>query len=300
MADVMQFCQRGMVDYTFLSGAQIDPYGNLNSTVIGTHAKPKVRLPGSGGANDLASFCWRTLIVMKLDAKKFVEKLDFLTTPGYLTGPGSREAAGLPANTGPHRVITDLCVLDFHPETKRMRVKSLHPGKTLEQVKAATGFARWNRATCSAPPSNRTREQLHILRTEVDPGRCIFGTAVVNSESTARTYPNGNRPNCSPGINSDAAATVVRLPTESSEGWRRARIPGTRTETPFPHGTSGSRELQAACDKVVADQKLIRCQYARRSGPPQSEHAKTSHARSRRWGSSSLQRGSKQVKPDLR
>ena len=77
---------------------------------------------------------------MKHDAKKFAQKLDFLTTPGYLTGPGAREAAGLPAGTGPHRVITDLCVLDFHPQTKRMRVKSLHPGKTLEQVRAATGF----------------------------------------------------------------------------------------------------------------------------------------------------------------
>ena len=108
MAEVMQFCQRGMMDYTFLSGAQIDPYGNLNSTHIGgTYQKPKVRLPGSGGACDLASFCWRTLIIMRHDAKKFVEKLDFLTTPGYLTGPGAREAAGLPrgdrAAPGHHR-----------------------------------------------------------------------------------------------------------------------------------------------------------------------------------------------------
>jgi glutaconate CoA-transferase subunit B len=176
MADVMQFCQRGMVDYTFLSGAQIDAYGNLNSTVIGPHAKPKVRLPGSGGANDLASFCWRTLIVMKHDVKKFVEKLDFVTTPGYLTGPSAREAAGLPANTGPHRVITDLCVFDFAPSTKRMRVKSLHPGKTLEQVKAATGFA-----LDACDPLGTTVEpneqQLHILRTEVDPGRYILGRA---------------------------------------------------------------------------------------------------------------------------
>src|SRR5439155_22733062 len=121
--------------------AQIDPFGNLNSTLIGgTYEKPKVRLPGSGGANDLASFCWRTMIVMKHDAKKFVAKLDFRTTPGYLSGPGAREAAGLPANTGPFRVITDLCVLEFGPETRRMRVRSLHPGKTLEQVRAATGF----------------------------------------------------------------------------------------------------------------------------------------------------------------
>lgn len=176
MADVMQFCQRGMVDYTFLSGAQIDPYGNLNSTVIGPHAKPKVRLPGSGGANDLASFCWRTLIVMKHDAKKFAEKLDFLTTPGYLTGPGAREAAGLPAGTGPHRVITDLCVLDFCPATKRMRVLSLHPGRTLEQVRAATGFAPADGPAPGHTPEP-TAEQLRLLREEVDPGRYVLGKA---------------------------------------------------------------------------------------------------------------------------
>jgi glutaconate CoA-transferase subunit B len=176
MADVMQFCQRGMVDYTFLSGAQIDPYGNLNSTAIGPHGRPHVRLPGSGGANDLASFCWRTLIVMKHDVKKFVEKLDFLTTPGYLTGPGSRAAAGLPAHTGPSRVITDLCVFDFAEDSARMRVKSLHPGKTLDQVRAATGF------TLEPGPTPETttepsEEQLQILRTEVDPGRYILGRA---------------------------------------------------------------------------------------------------------------------------
>src|SRR5262249_16806035 len=141
MADVMQFCQRGMIDYTFLSGAQIDPYGNLNSTLIGgDYHKPKVRLPGSGGACDLASFCWRTLIIVRHEAKKFVEKLDFLASPGYLTGRGAREAAGLPKDSGPYRVITDLCVFGFHPETKRMQVLSLHPGKMLQHVQAATGF----------------------------------------------------------------------------------------------------------------------------------------------------------------
>src|SRR5579884_1345936 len=142
MADVMETCQRGMVDYTFLGGAQIDPYGNLNSTLIGgDYARPKVRLPGSGGANDLASFCRRILVVTNHDRRRFVERLDFLTTPGYLTGPGAREAAGLPAGTGPYRVITDLCVLDFAPDTMRMRVRSLHPGVTPEQVRDATGFA---------------------------------------------------------------------------------------------------------------------------------------------------------------
>jgi len=177
MADVMQFCQRGMIDYTFLSGAQIDPFGNLNSTMIGTdYAKPKVRLPGSGGANDLATFCWKTLIVMKHDVKKFVPKLDFLTTPGFLSGPGAREDAGLPANTGPHRVISDLAVMDFHPESKRMRVRSLHPGKTLDVVKAATGFELLVSDELTETPSPTERE-LHILRTQVDPGRYILGRA---------------------------------------------------------------------------------------------------------------------------
>ncbi len=175
MADVMQFCQRGMIDYTFLSGAQIDPFGNLNSTMIGVdYAKPKVRLPGSGGANDLASFCWRTLIVMKHDAKKFVPKLDFLTTPGYLTGPGAREAAGLPANTGPHRVISDLAVMEFDPTTARMRVRSLHPGKTLDEVRAATGFEVLVADDLGETPAP-TELQLVVLRTQVDPGRYILG-----------------------------------------------------------------------------------------------------------------------------
>src|SRR5436190_15146049 len=142
MADIMETCQRGMMDYTFLGGAQIDAYGNLNSTMIGgDYAKPKVRFPGSGGANDLASLCWRVLVVTGHNPRRFVEKLDFVTTPGYLTGPGAREAAGLPPGTGPYRVVTDLAVLGYHETTRRMQVLSLHPGASLEQVRAATGFA---------------------------------------------------------------------------------------------------------------------------------------------------------------
>src|SRR5262249_14385118 len=126
MADVMETCQRGMIDYTFLGGAQIDAYGNLNSTMIGTdYGRPKVRLPGSGGANDSASFCWRILVIPNPDRRRFVERLDFLTTPGYLTGPGAREAAGLPPGTGPYRVITDLAVMGFDEQTKRMQLLSL-------------------------------------------------------------------------------------------------------------------------------------------------------------------------------
>jgi glutaconate CoA-transferase, subunit B len=169
MAEVMQFCQKGMMDYTFLSGAQIDPYGNLNSTMIGRdYRHPKVRLPGSGGANDLASFCHRTLIIMRHEAKKFVPKLDFVTTPGFLTGPGSREAAGLPPGSGPYRVITDLAVLGFHAKTCRMELLSVHPGITPERVQQATGFD-----LAISPGLSETRlpteQELHLLRTQVDP-----------------------------------------------------------------------------------------------------------------------------------
>jgi glutaconate CoA-transferase, subunit B len=173
MADIMQTCQRGMVDYTFLGGAQIDAYGNLNSTIIGDYQKPKVRFPGSGGANDLASLCWRIFVVTVHDRRRFVEKLDFVTTPGYLSGPGAREAAGLPPNTGPYRVITDLAVMGYHEQTRRMEVLSLHPGVARDQVLAATGFAlTFNEpSTVTEPP---TAEELRILRDEVDPHRYVL------------------------------------------------------------------------------------------------------------------------------
>jgi glutaconate CoA-transferase subunit B len=175
MADVMETCQRGLMDYTFLGGAQIDAFGNLNSTQIGIdHARPTVRLPGSGGANDLASLCWRILVVTNHDPRRFVEKVDFITTPGYLTGPGAREAAGLPPGTGPYRVITDLAIMGYHEQTRRMEILSLHPGVHLDQVRRATGFdlAPREPLTTTAPP---TADELRILRDEVDPHRYIIG-----------------------------------------------------------------------------------------------------------------------------
>ena len=177
MADVMETCQRGMMDYTFLGGAQIDAHGNLNSTMIGSdYAKPKVRLPGSGGANELASFCWRILVVTQHDRRRFVEKLDFLTTPGYLTGPGAREAVGLPPGTGPYRVITDLAIMGYDEQTRRMEIISLHAGVTLEQVRQATSFELGVRQPLqiTSPP---TEQELRILREEVDPHRYILGRA---------------------------------------------------------------------------------------------------------------------------
>lgn len=174
MCDIMETCQRGMMDYAFLGGAQIDAYGNLNSTVIGDYQRPSVRFPGSGGANDFASFCWRTLIITQHDRRRFVEKVDFLTTPGYLTGPGAREAAGLPKGGGPYRVITDLAVLSFSEKTCRMQVESLHPGVTFEQVRENTGFDLGGivHVPETVPP---TKEELRVLREEVDPNGVIIG-----------------------------------------------------------------------------------------------------------------------------
>jgi len=138
--DIVETAQRGFVEYGFLGGAQIDPYGNLNSTVIGDHDHPKVRLPGSGGGNDVGSHCWRTIAIMRHDKRRFVEKVDFITTPGYLSGPGAREAAGLPPGTGPYRVVTNLAVLGYHPERKRMMLLQTQPGIHVEQVLENTGF----------------------------------------------------------------------------------------------------------------------------------------------------------------
>jgi len=174
MNDILDACQRGMVDYTFLGGAQIDPFGNLNSTVIGDYEKPKVRFPGSGGANDFASFCWRMMVMTMHDSRRFVEELDFLTTPGYLTGPGAREAAGLPKDSGPYKVITDLAVMGFDESTKRMQVESLHPGVTFKKVQESTAFEMLRMAAVeqTVPPNE---DELRILREEVDPFRYIIG-----------------------------------------------------------------------------------------------------------------------------
>jgi len=168
--DIVETAQRGFVEYGFLGGAQIDPYGNLNSTVIGDHDHPKVRLPGSGGGNDVGSHCWRTIAIMRHDARRFIKKVDFITTPGYLSGPGAREATGLPRGTGPYRVVTNLAVLGYHPENKRMMLLATQRGVTVEQVLENTGFELLlaDPITENPPP---TPEELQILREEVDRNR---------------------------------------------------------------------------------------------------------------------------------
>jgi len=168
--DIVETAQRGFVEYGFLGGAQIDPYGNLNSTVIGDYAKPKVRLPGSGGGNDVGSHCWRTIAIMRHDRRRFVDKVDFITTPGYLSGPGAREAAGLPPGTGPYRVVTNLAVLGYHPDSKRMILLSTQPGITIDEVVENTGFELLisDQVAENPPPAE---EELRVLREEVDKDR---------------------------------------------------------------------------------------------------------------------------------
>jgi len=168
ICDIMVTAQRGFVEFGFLGGAQIDCYGNLNSTVIGDHKNPKVRLPGSGGGNDVGSTCWRTIAIMRHDKRRFLEKIDFITTPGFLSGPGAREEAGLPANTGPYRVVTNLCVMGYDDESKRMKLLSLNPGVTVENVVENTGFELLmaDEITQNEGP---TEKELRILREQVDP-----------------------------------------------------------------------------------------------------------------------------------
>ena len=170
ICDVVETAQRGFVEYGFLGGAQIDAYGNLNSTVIGDHQHPKVRLPGSGGANDVGSNCWQTIAIMRHDKRRFLDKIDFITTPGYLSGAGAREAAGLPPGTGPYRVVTNLAVCGFDEVSKRMLLLATQPGVSVQEVLDNTGFEFLvsSHVEENPPPS---AEELHILREEVDKDR---------------------------------------------------------------------------------------------------------------------------------
>jgi glutaconate CoA-transferase, subunit B len=166
------YAQRGYFDYGFLGGAQIDPYGNINTTLIGPVDRPRVRLPGSGGACDIISHCQEVFIVTTHERRRFVEHLDFLTSPGYLTGGGARRQAGLLFGAIT-RVITDLALMSFHPETKRMRLDALQAGVGIHQVRDNTGFDLEiaSHLTQLAPPTDKELEILRLL----DPDRIFLG-----------------------------------------------------------------------------------------------------------------------------
>ncbi len=160
------YLQRGNVDVGFMGGAQIDRYGNINATVIGSYDHPKVRLPGSGGSMEIAAWANRCYIITPHQKRRFPEKVDFCTSAGFLSGRSERELAHLRGG-GPQAVVTDLGILE-PDENGELVLAALHPGKTVEEAKANTGWGLKvvpNLRT-TQPPS---QEELRILREELDP-----------------------------------------------------------------------------------------------------------------------------------
>ena len=155
--------QPGRIDVGFLSAAQLDRFGNINTTVIGDYAEPKVRLPGSGGAPEIAASCREVMVVMRHRRRAFVDRVDFVTSVGHGAGPGDRERLGL-SGAGPLRVITDLGVLEPDPASRELTLTWLHPGVSVAQVQAETG---WPLAVCAGGPATTeppSRRELGILR----------------------------------------------------------------------------------------------------------------------------------------
>jgi glutaconate CoA-transferase, subunit B len=173
ITDTFLFAQRGFLDYGFMGGAQIDMYGNINTSVVGAdYWKPKVRLPGTGGANDIASLCREVIILTAHEKRRFVPKVDFVTSPAWLGGDGSRMKSGLLFG-GVSRVVTTLGVLGFDARTRRMRLDAVHPGVTVEQVRENTGFELLQAAEIPTTPPP-TEDELTMLRA-LDPERRFLG-----------------------------------------------------------------------------------------------------------------------------
>ncbi len=168
MADLFGlYLQGGLVDIALLGGAQIDRYGNLNTTVIGDYEQPDVRLPGSGGACEIALHAQQVFMIMRLKRRAFVDQLDFMTSLGHLTGGDSRARLGIQTR-GPQFVITDLALLNFANAEREMQLVSLHPGVTLDQVLAEVGWPLRVADTVgeTLPP---THAELRMIRDELDP-----------------------------------------------------------------------------------------------------------------------------------
>ncbi len=169
-ADVLLLLQRGYVDVGFMGGAQIDRHGNLNSSFIGDPAKPKTRLPGTGGGNDISSLT-NMIVTMKHEKRRFVEKVDFITSPGWIRGGRTRAESGLPTG-GMFRVVTDLAVFGFDEQTRSLMALALNPGVTREEVQTNTGFeVQYSPdASITEPP---TAHELATLRA-LDPDRLFI------------------------------------------------------------------------------------------------------------------------------
>ena len=170
MADVFQYLlQNGRIEVGLLGGAQIDRYGNINTTVVGDYRHPKVRLPGSGGAAEIAIHARRTVVISRLDRRVFLEKVDFVTSPGHRAHGKSRRELGMPG-AGPVKVITDKAVLEADPESGELILSALYPGIEPSEVAAGIGWLLRNHGTLDrvAPPTAR---ELQLLREVLDPKR---------------------------------------------------------------------------------------------------------------------------------
>ena len=157
--------QPGRIETGFLGAAQIDRFGNINTTVIGPdYQHPKVRLPGAGGAPEIAASCRQVIVIVRQSRRTFVERVDFVTSFGYGSGPGDRERLGL-TGRGPVLVITDLGVLEPDPRTRELTLTSLHPGVTVERAREATGWelAVAAEVATTAPPTALELETLRAL-----------------------------------------------------------------------------------------------------------------------------------------
>jgi glutaconate CoA-transferase subunit B len=161
------YLQAGLIDVAFLGGAQIDRFGNLNTTVIGDYAKPKVRLPGSGGACEIAIHARQILVIMRQAPRSFVEKLHFRTSPGHSGDPEHDRARGW-WGSGPTSVVTDLGTYGFDGATGEMTLLTMHPGVTLEQVRESMGWDPRIAEDLGETPAP-TAEELRLLREELDP-----------------------------------------------------------------------------------------------------------------------------------
>jgi glutaconate CoA-transferase subunit B len=165
--DCLDMFRRGMMDWGFVSGAQIDAHGNLNSVCIGDPKRPKVRLVGAIAQTDHCAHAKHTMIIVPHERRVFVERVDFISGLGFGDGPGYRERYQHHGQ-GPRKVVTNLAVLGFHPESKRMRVESLHPGVTREQVEANTGF-RLDFPSPMPVTAAPSPEEVELIRTQIDP-----------------------------------------------------------------------------------------------------------------------------------
>jgi len=162
------YLQAGLIDVAFLGGAQIDRYGNLNTTVIGDYAKPKVRLPGSGGACEIAIHARQILVIMRQAQRSFVDKLHFRTSPGHSGDPEHDGARGW-WGSGPTSVVTDLGTYGFDEATGEMTLMTMHPGVTLDQVRENMGWDPKIAEDLGETPAP-TEEELRLIREELDPG----------------------------------------------------------------------------------------------------------------------------------